>query len=245
VKEPRLAPTKPRRKLVDAMRKRFIARGYPRLVMLMILALAGLVAFGFSAWTLGTGFDEMGPRYLAATFVGYATFLLLIRVWIAAHRMRDDPSVVDALTVPDVSLTGDAGAAFGGGGSGGAGASGNWDAPSDGLPGIDVDADESAILVVPVILAVAVLLGSVIAIFYVVNAAPLLLAEVALDAALVSGLYRKLRKEDARYWLGSALRHTWKPAAVAALCLWITGTAVQWAVPNARSIGDVVRRFSE
>ena len=50
-------------------------------------------------------------------------------------------------------------------------------------------------------------------------AAPVLLAEVALDAALVAGIYRKLRKEDARYWLGSALRHTWLPAVIAAVCL--------------------------
>jgi hypothetical protein len=33
----------------------------------------------------------------------------------------------------------------------------------------------------------------------------------------VTGIYRKLRKEDARHWLGSALRHTWLPAVVRAL----------------------------
>ena len=220
-----------------------LARGYPRLVVLFILGIAGLTAFGFSAWTLSVGLDEMGLRYLVATIVGYVTFLLLIRAWIALHRVRD-PGGLDGLSLPDGgSPGGQVDAGFGGGQSGGGGASGNWESPSDVLPSIDLDVDapEEAVLVIPVILAVACLLGGVIAMFYVVSAAPILLAEVALDAALVTGIYRRLRKEDARYWLGSALRHTWLPATIAAVCLWITGTALQWAMPGARSIGDVVR----
>ena len=118
-----------------------------------------------------------------------------------------------------------------------AGASANWDVPHFGAVDAGVDVDDAW----PLVLAAAALLGGVLAMIYVVYAAPVLLAEIALDAALVAGIYRKLRKQDARYWLGSALRHTWKPAAVAAVCLWITGTALQWAVPDARSIGDVVR----
>ena len=76
---------------------------------------------------------------------------------------------------------------------------------------------------------------------YVVYAAPALLAEVALDAALVAGINRRLRKEDARHWLDSAFRHTWLPALIVASCLYAAGMAFQWAAPDARSIGDVVR----
>jgi hypothetical protein len=218
-----------------------LASGYPRLVVLLILGLAGLTAFGFSVWALGAGLDEMGLRYLAATVVGYLTFLLLIRAWIALHRRGQDggPDGLDLLDLPDgTSPSADLGAGFGGGRSGGAGAGGSWGSPSE-SPGIDinVDVDEAW----PVILAAVFLLSGLLAMGYVVYTAPVLLAEVALDAALVTGIYRKLRKEDARYWLGSALRHTWLPAAIAAVCLWITGTALQWAMPDARSIGDVVR----
>jgi hypothetical protein len=71
--------------------------------------------------------------------------------------------------------------------------------------------------------------------------APLLLAEVALDAALVTGIYRRLRRQDTRHWLGSAIRHTWKPAAAVAVCLYVIGVVVQWAVPSARTIGGVLR----
>ena len=233
--QPRLPRTKPRRELLAEIRARFIAKGYPRLLVLFILLLSGLAAFAFSAGTLRLGFEQMALRYLAATLVGYATFLFLIRIWIAFHRREWDPRN----DIPDLpgGSSGSHGEAFGGGESGGAGASANWHAPELGAGDIGIDFDDAW----PLALAAAVLLGSVLAMFYVVYAAPVLLAEIALDAALVAGIYRKLRKQDARYWLGSALRHTWKPAAIAAACLWVAGTALQWAVPYARSIGDVVR----
>lgn len=238
--QPRQPPTKPRRELLAEIQARFIAKGYPRLLVLFILLLAGLAAFAFSAGALRLGFEQMGLRYLAASLAGYATFLLLIRVWIAFHRGELDPGL-DMVDVLDES-SGSKGAAFGGGHSGGAGASANWDAPDVGRAvDISVDVDDAW----PLVLAAVALLGSVLAMFYVVYAAPALLAEIALDAALVAGIYRKLRKQDARYWLDSALRRTWKPAAIAAVCLWVTGTALQWAMPDARSIGDVVRELGQ
>ena len=79
------------------------------------------------------------------------------------------------------------------------------------------------------------------ALLYVVYYAPLLLAAVALDAALVTGIYRKLRKHDARHWLTSAISHTWKPMLAIAACLFAIGTVIEWFVPAARTIGDVIR----
>ena len=234
---------KPRRKVLDEMRRRFIARGYPRVVVSLILALSGLVAFGFSASALAFGLDHMGLRYLAAAIVGYGTFLLLIRVWIALHRIGWH---VD-LSVPDVSLPSSSGGSapslFSGGHSGGAGASGGWDSSASNFSSVDVDVDvdEAWPVVLAVLLAIAFLVGSVLAMLYVIYAAPALLAEVALDAALVAGIYRKLRKEEARHWLGSAFRHTWLAAMIVAICLYAAGMAFQWAMPDARSIGDVVR----
>ena len=63
----------------------------------------------------------------------------------------------------------------------------------------------------------------------------------ALDAALVTGIYRRLRKQDTGNWVGSAIRHTWKPAIAIAACLYVVGVAVQWMMPAARTIGDVLR----
>jgi hypothetical protein len=229
----------PRRKALEEVRKRFIARGYPRLVVSLILGLSGLVAFGFSASALALGLDHMPMRYLLATIAGYGVFLALIRVWIALHRIgwHVDLPVPDLGGLPSHTSN----AAFGGGRSGGAGATGSWQSPSIAVPDIDVDVDEGW----PLLLAAVLFLGGVIAMLYVVYAAPVLLAEVALDAALVTGIYRKLRKQDAGHWLGSALRHTWLPALIAAICMYAAGMALEVAAPDARSIGDVVRAVRE
>lgn len=236
-------PTKPRRKALDEVRRRFIARGYPRLVVSLILGLSGLVAFGFSALTLSFGLDHIGFRYLAATIAGYVTFLMLIRVWIGLHRIGWN---VD-LPIPDFDATtpsgGGAPPSFGGGHSGGAGASGNWGSPSTNVSDVDVGVDVDGGW--PIVLGIALLIGSLLAIVYVVYVAPVLLAEVALDAALVTGIYRKLRQEDVRHWLDSAFRRTWLPAVIAAVCLYAAGAAFQWAMPDARSIGDVVRALRD
>ena len=218
------------------MRARLLATGFPRFVILLILVIAGLTAFGFSALALNGGLDDMAVRYFVATIVGYAVFLLLIRVWIALRRRESD--ITD---LPDISHLPSHGDGFGGGQSGGAGATGSWGQPADGGIDIDVpDADEAW----PVVLAAVVLLGGVVAMLYVVYLAPVLLAEVALDAALVTGIYRKLRKKDAGHWLGSAVRHTWLPATIAAVCIAFAGLVLQWAQPTARSIGDVFRMAS-
>ena len=114
------------------------------------------------------------------------------------------------------------------------------------MPGVDigVDADEAWPVVLAIIIGGLLALGGLFALLYVIYAAPVLLAEVALDAALVAGIYRKLRKEDARHWLTSAIGRTWKPAAIVAGCLSLAGMIVQWATPDALSIGDVIARLS-
>jgi hypothetical protein len=232
-----------------------IARGYPRAVVLFILALSGGVAFLFSAGTLRLGFEHMGVRYLLAALVGYAAFLLLIRAWITYRRGFDDDgdSAVDVADAAS-NFAGDGSHGnglstqehppvemFAGGRSGGGGAGATWGKSSVvESSALDFDADE----LWPVVLAVICTIGALFALVYVVWAAPLLLAEIALDAAVVGGLYRRLRREDARHWLDAALRRTWMPAAAISLTLMTVGFAAQWAVPTAQSIGDVVRELS-
>jgi hypothetical protein len=239
-RERRLSRTESRVAVLAQMQKRLITQSYPRLVVLLIVALSGLGAFLFSAVTLEFGFTQMGLRYFGATLVGYLTFLLLLRGWIAYER-RDWHIDGD---LPDLgSRDGEPAkdALFGGGRSGGGGSAGSWH-PSHGFDtGIDLDLDIGELWLV--VVAGICALGGLIAILYVVYAAPVLLAEVALDAALVAGLYRKLRQEDARHWLTSAIRHTWAPALVAGLFLIVAGVAIQWALPDARSIGDVWRQI--
>jgi hypothetical protein len=142
---------------------------------------------------------------------------------------------------------------FAGGHSGGAGGGTSWasDHPRPGLraeqgPGRDgpktgggwsLDLDE----LVWVIVAIVALFGGLICVFYVVYIAPLLLAEVALDAALVSVVYRRLRHEDTGHWAGAVVGRTWLPAIGLLVFMAILGFALQQIVPEARSIGAVIR----
>lgn len=233
-----------RRNALAKIRRRFIDKGRPRLVVFTLIGLSGLAAFGFSTALFRLGIEHMGLRYVAATAAGYAVFLFLIRLWIELHRPQEESDTLDVVPdVPTVDLTsGNPSAEFSGGLSGGGGASGNWGSPEIPDVGIDVvDADEAWPVVLVIAVAAVVLLGAVVAAFYVVYYAPLMLAEIALDAALVTGIYRRLRKQDTSHWLGSAIRHTWKPAMAIAACLFVVGVVIQWAMPSAGTIGDVLR----
>ena len=244
---PRDLRRKTRREALAQIRSRFIAGVYPRLTVLGFIGLSGGAALGVSAVLFRLGVEHMGYRYAAATIAGYAVFLLLIRLWIELWRPRESRDPGDPfLDVPlfDGPGSGGSSAAFSGGGSGGGGASGVWEGPGE--AGLDVpvdvlDADDAWPVVVAIVVTALVLVGSVAAMLYVVYYAPVLLAEIALDAALVTGIYRRLRRQDARHWLKSAIGYTWKPAIVITVCLFVAGTVIQWAIPSARTIGDVLR----
>jgi hypothetical protein len=228
-----------RESLVADVRTRFIAQRNPRLQILLIVAASGGVAFLASMGLLRAGLTHMGVRYPIAALVGYAAFLALIRIWIAWQRRSLDLPL-DGLDVGPARGAGGGSDWFGGGRSGGGGGGGHWDGSSHGVEsGIDAgfNVDEAW----PLVLAAVFALGGVLALGYVVYAAPVLLAEVALDAALVTTLYRKLRREDTRSWVESAFRGTWLAALTVVAMLTCAGIAIQWFLPEAESIGDVFR----
>jgi hypothetical protein len=190
---------------VDALRRQLLARSFPRLQMMLLLALAGFGAFVSSLAMLHGGITSMPARYFIAAALGYLIFLALVRAWLAYQRRR---WVIDLADLPvDVPLGGgpDAPPLFTGqGGSfGGGGASGHFslvDAPGaapitppaelprassallDGIPDVD-DAW-------PIVVVVFVALGALVALAFVVWASPALFAEVLLDAAVVGAVYR-------------------------------------------------------
>jgi FtsH-binding integral membrane protein len=246
VKPPRAKPPKPRHEMLREIRSKFIAGIYPRLTVLVLIGLSGAAAWGVSTALFRSGTDHMGARYAAAAGAGYVVFLVLIKIWIELRRPRDlsGPDFTPDFPSGGGGSSGDTNVAFSGGGSGGGGSSGSWGSSDTGAVDVPVDmpdVDEAWPIVVAIVIAVVVLFGAAAALFYVVYYAPLLLAEVALDAALVTGIYRRLRKQDARHWLTSAIRHTWKPAVVMLVCLFLLGIAIQWAEPSARTLGDVLR----
>jgi hypothetical protein len=208
--------------LIAAIRARVIEPGRPRLVVLVILSLAGAAAFTTSVAALRLGLDSMALRYPLATTIGYLTFVVLIRVWIALQR---DEHVPDPADIADAGDT----------------MSELLPSHRDGPPegdwfGGSFDIEEGWF----VVLALACALGGVLALAYVIYIAPLLLAEVALDAALVSAVYRRLRREEIGWWAASVVRRTWIAATVLVVFMGIAGFALGQMAPDARSIGGVV-----
>jgi hypothetical protein len=237
------------------------ASSYPRLHASLIVFVSGASAFVATLTLLAGGVDSMPLRYGVAGAAGYLVFLLMIRAWIAWQRNRSawdgdlpiDGGLIDVPRLPRPSAPSGEGL-WAGGQSGGGGATGDWHvagiAPRSGgaarsLPArasgggwsIDLDLDD----LIWIVIALAAACAGIVAIGYVIYAAPLLLAEVALDAALVSAAYRKLRREDAGHWAGAAVRRTWIPATVLIVSLVAAGYALQRVVPEARSIGGVLR----
>ena len=98
------------------------------------------------------------------------------------------------------------------------------------------DADEFAVPFAALLL----LVGMVLASFYVVWIAPVLFAELLVDGTLSYGLYRCLRRGD-RHWLRSAWRRTWLPFLLTAIFAALVGMALGEIAPGTRSLGEVVQ----
>jgi H+/Cl- antiporter ClcA len=107
---------------------------------------------------------------------------------------------------------------------------------------IDADADEKIWLVV---LALALAFSALIAVAYVVYSAPVLLTEVALDAESCPASTEVSVVHDDGNWVGAVWRRTWLPALIVIVCVSGAGYFLQRAVPDARSIGGVIRALSE
>lgn len=257
--------------LILKVRDRLTRTSSPRITILVILVLAGGAAFLTSFAGLAAGLDSMAVRYALASIAGYLAFVVLIRGWIGIRRgwLDGDPGIPDPTDIFDVADLAGRGAGrgvravkeFAGGTSGGGGGGSAWIAEpleraasvrasssssssmaSEALEGIGGALDlDDGIVVVFIVIAIVAAIGGIVCIGYVIYIAPLLLAEVALDAALVSAAYRHLRKEDVGHWTGAVFRRTWIPATILVVFMFVAGYAAQKIAPDARSIGGVVR----
>lgn len=243
-----------RDRLIAELERRHIAPAFPRGQLTLLVSVAGLAGFLVSVTLLHAGVVQMAVRYPAAVLGAYLAFLGLLRLWIAWQRGEWVPDL-DALTSEPGGPTGSNDVArqiATGGRSGGAGGGGRWTGEARGIVsrpsssssssssgwsgGVDIDLDEGWWLVVAGVLV----LGGALAVVYVIYIAPVLLAEVALDAAVVTTVYKRLKPHDVQHWSVGVLRQTWLPVLILVLCLAGAGFALQRVAPEARSIGGVI-----
>ena len=97
-----------------------------------------------------------------------------------------------------------------------------------------------------VLLALAAAASALLAVTYIVWTAPALLAEVLVDAVIVSAVSKRLGSIERRaYWTATAIRRTWLPAAIMIATLALAGWALQKAAhPKPSPSGRRSRPFS-
>ncbi|HEY9284596.1 MAG TPA: hypothetical protein VIP46_14165 [Pyrinomonadaceae bacterium] len=138
---------------------------------------------------------------------------------------------VDGATEAASSLSSGGGSTAGGGGGSGGGLLDSINLS------LDFDDEGCAVVLAVAAVALAVLAGLVVS-FYVVWAAPALLAEILVDGLLVAGLYKRVKQAERRHWLRAAVRRTILPVVLTAASFTAAGYAMQRAVPQARSVGE-------
>ena len=234
-----------RSKLIERVHKHLEERGWPRLVLLVIVVLSGSAAFLVSFALLSAGVSSMAWRYAIAGTSGYVAFLGLIALYVVWKRRFGEFGAEEAVDVAqwmDLRFPSGSGTPsphyFAGGRSGGGGSSSSWgeSSASDGGSWFDGDADFVWVLV-----ALAAISAAGLAVGYVVWMAPALLAEVLVDAAIVGTVSKQMGLLERRDWTATVIRRTWFPATVMVMMLMVGGWALQQAVPEARSIGPAVQ----
>lgn len=226
-----------RARAVQRLRAVLLRRRYPRLQMLAIVALTGgvglLASFGLHA----AGLHAMALRYPAAVALAYLAFLGLLSLWL---RWSDDERDALGELANDLDdlhrrTRGDASEALE------TDTPADGDAPASGVLDALGAADEGLPLVL-LLLLLALAAALLFALANVVWAAPTLFAELLFDGVLSLGLYRRLRRADARHWLDSAWRRTAWPFALACASSALLGAALQWIAPGATTLAQVLTR---
>src|SRR5215813_9928754 len=233
---------------IEIIKRRLLQKSSPRLQMSLILLLAGLAGFLTSFSLLHLNVFSMWLRYPIAILMAYGVFLLLLRIWLWAHGRHFNFNLNRALDfiepdpfdVPDLAGRAD----YPGGGAGGSwGQSGASTGGSSGSHGIDfdigLDFEELWLVVIGLIAIAAGLLASL----YVVFIAPTLLAEILVDGVLMAVVYRRLANIEHIHWLRTAFHKTALPALLVAVFFGVAGYALQKAVPEAHSIGEVWKQI--
>jgi len=220
--------------------------------MLAFVAIAGTAGFVASAAMLAYGMTAPAARYPLAVAAGYVAFLAMIRLWLAFRR-RELSGDVDVSVLELIPSTSPPPFSFGGGG-GFSGGGSSAAIPADagaavveakssllkGSLSVAAEADEGAIVAIPIVVGIAILVG-LLASGAVLYNAPVLFAEVLLDSAIATVAYRRLRQHQTVHWSSGVVRWTWKPMLAITLALLALGVAIPMLKPGADSIGDLFR----
>lgn len=197
------------------------------------------------------GFDSLAIRYLITLGVGYLAYLAVLRIWAGWLLGEQDSHADVAVDVLDAgadlamgvgrvsrlpSAHGGASADFSDAAGEGIGqlASGALQAASD--------SDDGAVVVVPVVavflIGLAVLFGAGSLLLLYFGAEALLAVAVELAFGYVTA--RTAVKVAREGWMQAVARLTWKPLLGALLCAVLLGGAIDYFIPQAKSLPHAI-----
>lgn len=233
-----------RSKLVALLQARLQAQSWPRVQMSLIVSFTGLAGLLASAVLLKLGMHSMAVRYPLATLVAYGAFLGLLWLWM--HTRADDWGDAAQLADGGDGLDGAYGVDAGADTmdmATGALRGGRASASSRSAKGLDLgdigdagSADELAVVLLVLVAVASLALAGV----YVVTQAPTLLAEVALDGAVVGSLYHRLHQAERQHWALSAWGYTRGPLLFLLIVMALVGWGLQHAAPGAATLGQAL-----
>lgn len=218
-----------------ALEAYFRDRSYPRFALTLLVTIAGFVGFFISHTLLNYGFEDMWLRYPISVIGGYLAFLALLRFWVEIERARFDPKKVRISTeLPDEStsplpktFTGD---------------NISW------LDWLDLSEflndGEGCVIGCLFVLVIGLVAGMVSILFSIIMAAPELMAEMFLDAVVMTLFYRHLKNAAKEHWLGTAVKRTWKSALLTAAALSLLGLLLGGLAPDRHSIRPALKEIS-
>jgi hypothetical protein len=217
------------------------------------------VMWGVSHLQMLAGNDSLALRYLVTLGSGYLGYLLVLRMW-AGVLVDEDQSLDASADLPGTSRSSEAAEcagkpieAGGGGDFGGGGASGDFSIAADaggealgevtkGALELAGGADEGAFVLIPVVAVfvagTAVLLGagSMLMLYFGWEALLTVAVELAFSYVSVRAAVRVAREG----WVSAVVRLTWKPLLGALACAVVLGGAIDYFVPDARSLPHAV-----
>ncbi len=235
-------PTPDREQLIESTERHLTRTGSPKLQVFGLLTLTGAAGFLVSAGLLRAGLAHMPVRYPLAVLAAYGVFLLLLWSWLRVQALGDPagavlPAGVTAAGLapckdpnrPALARTRAARQS-----DGSAWSFWDWAWP-------DFGGDDGCAVVVVVLLIIAAVGSAVVACAWLVADAPVLLAELLVDGAILAAVAPGVHRADWPHWLGGVVRRTWGKALGLMLIFSLVGLALASVEPGARTMGEAFR----
>ncbi len=188
----------------------------PKLTMASFVLLAGLIAFVVSTLLLKVGVESMAMRYAVGLAFGYLTLCISLWLWTGSHPKNIALSPEDAAESEHPRTAQHRSKT-------------DYLDVGNALPSNMVDLE---------FLLLFVLLGAA---FWLIYAAPTLMAELTLDSVISVQLYQRLRRADAQPYLYTFWQLTRVSLFFTALVVVGGAWLLQHFVPGALTLGDVLR----